>query len=161
MSRITSMLFVALILGLGWAIRGHFGHEYGAAWAGVIAGLAVITVAKRRDWASRLTVLATLAGIGWGVGGMMSYGIVVGYGRGVEFGNVFYGLSMLGVVGALYGFIGGGLFGLGLESTNDRKPQWASLVTEMICGGLLAWWVIIAQFEWKMTPPEYMDSQLG
>ncbi len=149
----TALLFVALALGLAWAIRGHFGHEHGAAWSGAIAGLAVITVAKRRDWASRLTVLATLAGIGWGVGGMMSYGVIVGYGRGVEFGNVFYGLSMLGIVGALYGFIGGGLFGLGLESTRDRKPQWASLLTEMICGGLLAWWVIIAKFEWKMTPP--------
>ena len=89
-----ALLFVALALGLAWAIRVHFGHEHGAAWAGAIAGLAVITAARRRDWASRLTVLATLAGVGWGVGGMMSYGIIVGYGRGIEFGNVFYGLSM-------------------------------------------------------------------
>ncbi|HUV13833.1 MAG TPA: hypothetical protein VMY18_09310 [Acidobacteriota bacterium] len=153
MKRKTALFFVALAFGLAWAIRGHFGHEYGAAWAGAIAGLAVVAAARRRDWASRLTVLATLAGIGWGVGGMMSYGIVVGYGRGVEFGNVFYGLSMLGVVGALYGFIGGGLFGLGLESTDEQKPEWASLLAEMIAGGLLAWWVIIAQFGWKMTPP--------
>lgn len=153
MKKTTALVFVALALGLGWAIRGHFGHEHGAAWGGAIAGLAVIVAAKREDWASRLPVLTALAGIGWGVGGMMSYGLIVGYGRGIDFANVFYGLSMLGVVGALYGFIGGGLFGLGLESTENQKPHWPSLLTEMIAGGLLAWYVIIAQFEWKMTPP--------
>jgi hypothetical protein len=153
MKKSTALIFVALALGLGWAIRGHFGHEYGAAWAGVMAGLAVLVVAKRDDWSARLPVLGTLAGIGWGVGGMMSYGIIVGYGRGVDFANVYYGLAMLGVVGGLYGFIGGGFFGLGLETTKEHKPDWARLLTEMIAGGLIAWYVIVAQFEWKMTPP--------
>ena len=153
MSKRTAFIFVALILGLGWAIRGHFGHEHGAAWAGAMASMAVVVAAGRKDWSARLPVLAVLGGIGWGVGGMMSYGIIVGYGRGTDFANVYYGLAMLGVVGALYGFIGGGLLGLGLESTENNRPRWASLFTEMIAGGLLFWYVIIAQFEWKMTPP--------
>jgi hypothetical protein len=153
MKKRTAIIFVALALGLAWAIRGHFGHEYGAAWAGAIAGMAVIVAAKRDDWTSRLPVLASLAAIGWGAGGMMSYGIVVGYGRGIDFGNVYYGLTMLAVIGGLYGFIGGGLFGLGLESTDERKPHWPALLTEMTVGGLLAWTLLIAQFEWKMTPP--------
>lgn len=153
MNRKTALLFVALVLGLGWAIRGHFGHEHGAAWAGAMAGMAILVASKRKDWILRLPTLSALAGIGWGVGGIMSYGIVVGYGRGVDFANVYYGLAMLGVIGALYGYIGGGLFGLGLESTEENKPNWASLLTEMTVGGILAWYVIIAQFEWKMTPP--------
>ncbi len=163
MTKKQALIFVALTLGLGWAIRGHFGHEHGAAWAGALAGLAVIVASGRRDWSGRLPTLAALAGIGWGVGGMMSYGIVVGYGRGVDFANVYYGLTMLGVIGGLYGFIGGGLFGLGLESTSERKPDWARLLTEMIAGGLLAWYVLIAQFEWKMTPPrsELWSACLG
>ncbi|MBN1559890.1 hypothetical protein JW998_06540, partial [candidate division KSB1 bacterium] len=78
MNKRTAILFVALALGLAWAIRGHFGHEYGAAWAGAIAGMAVIVAARRDDWASRLPVLSSLAAIGWGAGGMMSYGIIVG-----------------------------------------------------------------------------------
>jgi len=153
MSKRTAILFTALVLGLGWAIRGHFGHEHGAAWAGAMGALAIIVASKRKDWALRLAPLAVLAGIGWGAGGMMSYGIIVGIGRGTDFANVYYGLAMLGVIGGLYGFIGGGLFGLGLESTTEKKPAWASLFTEMIAGGLLAWYVLIAQFEWKMTPP--------
>ena len=32
MKKRTALIFVALALGLGWAIRGHFGHEHGAAW---------------------------------------------------------------------------------------------------------------------------------
>jgi hypothetical protein len=60
---------------------------------------------------------------------------------------------MLGVVGGLYGFIGGGLFGLGLETTDKRKPDWANLVTQMVAGGYLFWGIFIYQFEWFMTPP--------
>jgi hypothetical protein len=153
MGRKTTLLFVALVLGLGWAIRGHFGHEHGAAWAGAMAGMAILVASKRQDWILRLPTLSALAGIGWGIGGMMSYGIVVGYGRGVNFANVYYGLAMLGVIGGLYGYMGGGLFGLGLESTDEKKPNWAGLLTEMTVGGILAWYVLIAQFEWKMTPP--------
>ena len=153
MSKISSMLFVALILGLGWAIRGHFGHEWGASWAGGMAGLAVLVLAKRKDWAKRMPVLTALSGIGWAVGGMMSYGIVIGYCRGNDFGNVLYGYTMLAVIGGLYGFIGGGMFGLGLESTEDKKPRWASLITEMVAGAWIVWGFIIYQLEWFMTPP--------
>jgi hypothetical protein len=30
MSKKINFLFVAVVLGLGWAMRGHFGHEWGA-----------------------------------------------------------------------------------------------------------------------------------
>jgi magnesium-transporting ATPase (P-type) len=149
----TALIFVALILGLGWAIRGHFGHEWGASWAGAMAGLAVIVISNRRDWLSRLPVLVFLAGIGWGVGGIMSYGLVVGFCCGSDFGNVIYGFTMLMVIGGLYGYIGGGLFGLGLESSDQKKADWATLFTQMIAAGYLFWGILIWQFEWKMTPP--------
>jgi hypothetical protein len=153
MSRFTAYLLVALSLGLSWAVRGHFGHEWGACWAGAIGAAAVLAAARRFDWSQRLPVLVAIGGIGWAVGGMMSYGLLVGYGRGTDFGNVYYGLCMLAVVGGLYGFIGGGMLGLGLESTDDRGPAWASLMTEMVAGGILSWGLLIYQFEWWMTPP--------
>jgi hypothetical protein len=153
MSKLNSMLIVALILGLGWAIRGHFGHEWGASWAGAMAGLAVLLIAQRKDWTARLPVLTALSAVGWAVGGMMSYGIVIGYCRGTDFGNVLYGYAMLAVIGGLYGFIGGGLLGLGLESTEARKPRWASVITEMVAGAWIVWGLIIYQLEWFMTPP--------
>lgn len=148
-----NFLFVAVVLGLGWAMRGQFGHEWGASWAGAMGALAVLLVAKQKNWNSRAPVLVALGAIGWGVGGMMSYGIVVGYCRSVSFINSLYGYAMLTVIGGLYGFIGGGLFGLGLETSETNKPKWTNLISEMFVGGFLVWGLLIYQMEWFMTPP--------
>ena len=153
MSKVVAIVFVSLTLGLGWAIRGHFGHEWGAAWAGVMAGLAVVAVSRRGDWIARTPVLGALAGVGWAVGGMMSYGRVVGFCRGSYFLDVYYGLLMLAVVGGLYGLIGGGLLGLGLETTERRRPDWAALITQMVAGGIFMWGLLVYKLEWLMTPP--------
>ena len=153
MKRNASFLFVAIVLGLGWAMRGHFGHEWGASWAGAMGAFALLTVSKRKDWALRAPSLAALGAIGWGAGGMMSYGIVIGYCRSISFVNSLYGYAMLAVIGALYGFIGGGLFGLGLESSDKHKAKWPKLLVEMFAGGFLVWGLLIFQMEWFMTPP--------
>jgi len=60
---------------------------------------------------------------------------------------------MLAVIGGLYGFIGGSLFGLGLESSEENKPKWPNLIVEMFVGGSLVWGLLIYQIEWFMTLP--------
>lgn len=153
MKKIYFLLLPALILGLGWAIRGHFGHEWGASWAGAMGALAIVLVARRADWTRNAPKLAALGAAGWAVGGMMSYGRVIGYCRGTDFWNVAYGFAMLAVIGALYGFIGGGFLGLGLETGERKKPEWAALITQMVAGAWLFWGFLIYQLEWFMTPP--------
>jgi hypothetical protein len=148
-----SILAVAMALGTAWAVRGRFGHEQGAAWAGAIGALCLILVAKRRDWYDKAFRIAMAAAFGWGISGVMSYGVIVGYGRGTDFLNVFYGLLMLFVVGVLYGFLGGGLFGLALIDSRENKVKWHAVLTEMIAVGLLTYAVLINQLEWLMTPP--------
>ncbi len=147
------ILATAILLGLAWAVRGHFGHEWGAAWAGAVGGMALVVASRRQDWMQNLPYLGSLSALGWGIGGMMSYGIVIGYCRGDDFGNVFYGYMMLFVIGALYGCMGGGFLGLGLETSEEKKPDWALLITQMVAGGLLIWAILIYQLEWFMTPP--------
>jgi hypothetical protein len=41
---IFSLLLVAMSLGTAWAIRGQFGHEHGAAWAGALGSRSVLFV---------------------------------------------------------------------------------------------------------------------
>jgi len=125
-----SILIVAMTLGTAWAIRGQFGHEQGAAWAGGIGALALVLVSKRKDWHSKVLNVAFASAVGWGAGGMISYGQVVGYGRSDNFPNAFYGLLMLFVIGCLYGILGGGLVGLSLDSTKEKKVKWGVLLPE-------------------------------
>ncbi len=147
------MLIVGMSLATAWAIRGQFGHEQGAAWAGGIGCLSIILLAKRSDWYTKGIKAAFAGAVGWGLGGMMSYGVVVGYGRGVEFVNVYYGLLMLLIIGGLYGFIGGGLFGLVLADNKANKIKWYQVVTEMTVGGLIFYFFVIEQWGIMMTPP--------
>lgn len=146
-------LTVALALGTAWAVRGKFGHEQGAAWAGAIGALCILAIAKRPDWNAKVFSITLLAAIGWGLGGIMSYGIVVGYGKGTDFLNVYYGFTMLGVIGGLYGFIGGGLFGLGLSDSKTKPVHWLLLLSGMTTSGFLAYYFLIMEWDWLMTPP--------
>jgi hypothetical protein len=147
------ILIIAMSFGTAWAIRGQFGHEQGAAWAGAIAGLVLVLVSQRKDWYSKMIVVALASAVGWGAGGMISYGMVVGYGRADNFINVFYGLGMLFVIGGLFGLLGGGLVGMVFDSTENKKVKWGALISEMVAGGLLSYFFLIEQIGFKMTPP--------
>src|SRR5690606_29488854 len=151
--RTIPLLIVAMALATAWAIRGQFGHEQGAAWAGAIGGLALVVVSQRRDWYDKMILVALASAVGWGAGGMISYGMVVGYGHADNFINSFYGLAMLFVIGGLFGLLGGGLVGLTLDSTSDNKVKWGPLMAEMVAGGLISYYFLVEQIGFKMTPP--------
>ncbi len=152
-AQIIGILVVAMSFGTAWAVRGQFGHEQGAAWAAGIGGLALVLVSQRKDWYKRALAVAFASSAGWGMGGMISYGKVVGYGRSDDFLNAGYGLLMLFVIGGLFGLIGGGLTGLTLESTQEKKVKWAGLIAEMVAGGLIAYGFLVMQLGFLMTPP--------
>ncbi|WP_162416309.1 photosystem II biosynthesis protein [Cyclobacterium roseum] len=150
---VISLLLAGMALGTAWAIRGQFGHEQGAAWAGGIGSLCIILLSKKKSWYNKAMKAAFAGAVGWGLGGMMSYGAVVGYGRGVDFVNVYYGLAMLFIIGGLYGLIGGGLFGLVLADHPEKKVKWHQVITEMTVGGVIFYYFIIEQLGIAMTPP--------
>lgn len=151
--QILNLIIAGMTLGTTWAIRGQFGHEQGAAWAGAVGAIVILLIANRQDWYNKLFKVTLAAAIGWGLGGMMSYGRVVGFGRGTDFINVYYGLLMLFVIGGLYGFLGGGLFGLTLTDSKKNKVKWPLLLTGMTAGGIITYFFLVMQWEWLMTPP--------
>ncbi|MEI6274572.1 MAG: hypothetical protein WCP08_01220 [Prolixibacteraceae bacterium] len=148
-----SILLVGIAFGTSWAIRGQFGHEPGAAMAGIIGGAALVLVAARKDWYHKMLPIIASSAIGWGTTGMISYGAVVGYCRAEDLLNSTYGFLSLFVIGGLFGLIGGGLVGLSLNSTSTNRVKWASLVAEMAAGGLIGYFFLIEQAELLMTPP--------
>ena len=148
-----NLIVVGMTLGTTWAIRGQFGHEHGAAWAGGVGAVIILLISKREDWYGKLFKATLAAAIGWGLGGIMSYGLVVGYGRGSDFINVYYGFLMLFVIGGLYGFLGGGLFGLTLSDSSNNKVKWPLLLIGMTASGFIIYFFFIMQWEWLMTPP--------
>jgi hypothetical protein len=105
---ILSILLVGIAFGTAWAIRGQFGHEPGAAFAGIIGVAALLLVAGRQDWYNKMLPIIAAGAIGWGTTGMISYGIVVGYCRAEDLLNSTYGFLSLFVIGSLFGLIGGG-----------------------------------------------------
>lgn len=148
-----SVFLVAIAFATAWAIRGQFGHEQGAAWAGMIGTSALLLVAKREEWTRKMLPVILSGAIGWGTTGMISYGIVVGYCRSIDFTNATYGFMSLFVIGGLFGLIGGGLIGLSLTSEKKKKVNWASLLTEMVAGGSIFYYFLIDQIGLLMTPP--------
>jgi len=150
---ILPILLVGIALGTAWAIRGQFGHEPGAAMAGIIGGAALLIAAGRKEWYAKMFPVIASAAIGWGMTGMISYGMVVGYCRAGDLLNASYGFLSLFVIGALFGLIGGGLVGLSLNSTSAKRVNWPSLVAEMSAGGLIAYYFLVEQIELLMTPP--------
>lgn len=152
-NQLTAIIVVAISFATAWAVRGQFGHEQGAAWAAGIGGLALVLVSGRTDWYQRALSVALASAVGWGMGGMISYGQVVGYGKADNFPNAAYGLLMLFVIGGLFGLIGGGLTGLTLESANNKKVNWARLMTEMVASALITYGLLVMQLELLMTPP--------
>lgn len=152
-----NLLVVGMTLGTTWAIRGQFGHEHGAAWAGAVGAICILLISNRQDWYNKLFKATLAAAIGWGLGGIMSYGVVVGYGRGNDFINVYYGFLMLFIIGGLYGFIGGGLFGLTLTDSIKSKVKWPMLLAGMTAGGAITYFFLVMQWEWLMTPPRSED----
>ena len=150
---ILSILLVGIAFGTAWAIRGQFGHEPGAAFAGIIGVAALLLVAGRQDWYNKMLPIIAAGAIGWGTTGMISYGMVVGYCRAEDLLNSTYGYLSLFVIGGLFGLIGGGLVGLSLNSTSTNRVNWASLLAEMAAGGLIGYYFLIEQTELLMTPP--------
>jgi hypothetical protein len=65
------VVLTALSVSIGWGIRGQFGHEYGAALAGAIGGIAIAILSGREDWRRRVHYFSALCAIGFGFGGSM------------------------------------------------------------------------------------------
>jgi len=148
--RATPSLWVVLISaaaagGMGWGIRGQYGHETGAMLAGVLVGLVLVHLFSPRAASLTAARAVALCALGISLGGSMTYGQTVGLTQNTEMiGNweaLGWGLLGLSLKGGIWIAFAGTMLGMGLGERTYRLWELASLLVVMLvclfCGHYL------------------------
>lgn len=117
--RISTWFLGAIALAVGWGMRGNFGHEYGAGYAGCLSVVAVCLLSGRPDWRERVVYFAAFGALGWGFGGSISYMQVIAYTHSGHFSSQLYGFLGLYLIGFLWAAMGGA--GAAFAAVADRN----------------------------------------
>lgn len=154
----------AMAGGLGWGIRGQYGHETGAMIAGVLVSL-TLAVLFCGSAPTRSVVRAVAWGtVAMGMGGSMTYGQTVGLTQDAELvGNwaaLCWGLLGLAIKGGLWIGFAGAFLGMGLGGVAWRPRELVFLLAGllMLCAGGI--WLLNEPFEpaRKVLPAVYFSD---
>lgn len=141
----------AMAGGMGWGIRGQYGHETGAMMAGLLVGLVLVLRSASHlspMTAARAVALATVA---MGFGGTETYGQTIGLTQDAPLvGNLAalrWGMLGLSIKGGIWiGFFG--LFlGMGLGGVRYRGREMLALMLGLIACQRLGVWCLNEPFE--------------
>jgi hypothetical protein len=158
------MLLGALAGGMGWGIRGQYGHETGAMIAGLLVSL-VLVLMFRPSASSLLAARAVgfcTAAIGFG--GAMTYGQTVGLTQNAGLvGNwaaLGWGMLGLGLKGALWIGFAGAFLGMGLSGVRYRAQEMAMILGGLLILMLAGMWVLNLPFDpaTRSLPRVYFSS---
>jgi hypothetical protein len=126
-SPLAVMLCGSMAGGLGWGIRGQYGHETGAMIAGVLTGLALALCLARHLAPIQAARSVALMALGISFGGSMTYGQTLGLTHDSPLvGNdaaLLWGMLGLGLKGGTWIGFAGLFFGVGLSQTNYRFKE--------------------------------------
>ena len=145
------MVLTAMAAGMGWGIRGQYGHETGAMIAGALASLTLVLFLVPR--ASSLTGAraAAMMTAAIGIGGSMTYGQTVGLTHDGELlGHteaLRWGLLGLFIKGGLWIGFGGAFLGMGLGGKRYRPFEIARLMAGLVALMFLGFWLINSPFD--------------
>lgn len=156
--RIGRSLFVALAVGLGWGIRGDYGHLVGAMYPGAALALAFAYVSGQASLFRWMPVLAAVSGLGIATGGSMSYGILHGYAQADTLPNYAYGFLTLFLQGSAWGTFGCALIGLVLDPRPMRTGDWLGWLGSIFLGGWLVYGVVVMAIGFDINPPRNNSS---
>lgn len=165
--RIGRSLFVALAVGLGWGIRGDFGHLVGAMYPGAVLALAFAYASGQGSLFRWMPVLALLSGLGIATGGMMSYGILHGYAQSDTLPNYAYGFLTLFLQGSAWGTFGCALIGLALDPRPMRTGDWLGWLGSIFLGGWASYGIAVLALGFDINPPRnnisitFMGAAIG
>jgi hypothetical protein len=148
-----SRWIAALVMSMGWSIRGRYGHCTGALMPGALFSMFVAISSARPDWWQRTAILGLAGAVGWAFGGQTSYGLLVGYTSSDSFVDILYGYSALLLAGAMWGAIGAGVLGMGLTLP---RSQLNAFVGPLLAIG--ATWTILEWTGVRAKAPDIHDT---
>lgn len=140
--RFSTFFIVGISLSIGWGIRGNFGHEYGAAFAGCLAAITVALLSGREDWRKRVAYFAFFGALGWGFGASQSYMQVLSYTESGHAISQWYGYMATFYIGFLWAAMGGA--GTAFPAVASKK-QIVNLFTPLLF--LFGAWLILDTIE--------------
>jgi len=122
--------------GMGWGIRGQYGHETGAMLAGVLVGLVLVHLLTPRATSLAAARAVAFCALGVSVGGSMTYGQTIGLTQDAALvGNweaLRWGMLGLAIIGGLWISFAGALLGMGLGERTYRPLELAAVVIVML-----------------------------
>ncbi|MEZ6051495.1 MAG: hypothetical protein R3C02_08930 [Planctomycetaceae bacterium] len=164
-----AVILLAIILGgmaagMGWGVRGQYGHETGAMMAGILFSLVIVFI-----YGSHLTSLtgaraAALCALGISIGGSMTYAQTVGLTKDAPLiGNweaLRWGFLGLFIKGGIWIGYGGVLFGMGLSGRRYRPLELILLLMSALLIFFFGVWLINSPFdpENKILPRIYFSD---
>ena len=139
------MLTTAMAGGMGWGIRGQYGHETGAMIAGVLVSLNLVFLFCPGNTSIHVIRAAALGTIAMGFGGAMTYGQTVGLTHDASlvgnWASLRWGMLGLAIKGGVWIGFSGFFLGLGLGGKRYRHFEMFLLVIGMLTALVVGWWL--------------------
>ncbi len=158
------VLLAGLAGGLGWGIRGQYGHETGAMIAGLLVSLVLVRLLAPA-WPLAAAVRAVAFGtLAMGFGGSMTYGQTIGLTQDADLvGNgaaLRWGLLGLALKGGLWIGFAGAFLGLGLGRSRHRATDLFWLVMALLALCEFGEWLLNAPFhpQLRLLPRFYFSA---
>ncbi len=159
-----AMLYTAMAAGMGWGIRGQYGHETGAMIAGALASLTIMMFFATNASTLAVSRAAAMATVAIGVGGSMTYAQTVGLTHDPQFvGNWEawrWGMLGLFVKGGIWIGYFGVFLGMGLGGKRYRPQEMLILISCLIGLVFLGTWLLNTPFdpEKRILPKIYFST---
>lgn len=145
------ILLTGLSVSIGWGIRGQFGHEYGAALAGALAGMMIALLSGREDWRRRVHFFAFFGAVGFGFGGAMSYMKTIAYAHSSDSMTVLYGFACIFLLGLIWSAPAGAGIAVAAYFSRDELTKFFVPVSAVF----LSWYAHDAARSWTRAWPHY------
>jgi hypothetical protein len=153
---LAGVLLVANATSLGWGLRGEWGHWWGATVPGALAGMSLWVAFGDANSIWQMLALGSVLAVALSIGGVMSYGLIVGYATGEpgrDQRSTRFGSLGLFLVGGLWGLFCGAALGLVVTErsyTLGDLSLWAVLASS---GAVAGHKLLVQGLGLRLSPP--------